>query len=228
MSRTESSKQGQPGGGWPACARCEQFQRALDAAQSGLQAAPTGGTSMASAPCWRRGMSAKPYAGTCYRASNWHYLGQTQAPHGHHARQDAQGSLRVPAAARLAGDSARTPTPCQLPLDDRLIGLPTSGSPGLFRPGFFAYVPRARRSAALEPTLGGTSPSIAVPYGPRARPRWLMPPVSLLSRHVRVTPNSGALLDLEAEIQLPFTKSPSLNDRVGRTGSISAHSETPK
>ena len=39
MGRRKSSKQGQPVGGRPACARCEQLQRALDAAQSSLQAA---------------------------------------------------------------------------------------------------------------------------------------------------------------------------------------------
>ena len=39
MGRTKSSKKGQPVGGRPACARCEQLQRALDAAQSDLQAA---------------------------------------------------------------------------------------------------------------------------------------------------------------------------------------------
>ena len=39
MGRTKSSKKGQPVGGRPACARCEQLQRALDAAQSDWQAA---------------------------------------------------------------------------------------------------------------------------------------------------------------------------------------------
>ena len=39
MGRTKSSKNGQPVGGRTACARCEQLQRELDAAQSDLQAA---------------------------------------------------------------------------------------------------------------------------------------------------------------------------------------------
>ena len=39
MGTTKSSKKGQPVGGRPACARCEQLQRALEAAQSDLQAA---------------------------------------------------------------------------------------------------------------------------------------------------------------------------------------------
>ena len=39
MGRTKSSKKGQPVGGRPACARCQQLQRALDAAQADLQAA---------------------------------------------------------------------------------------------------------------------------------------------------------------------------------------------
>ena len=39
VGRTKSSKKGQPVGGRPACARCEQLRRALDAAQSELQAA---------------------------------------------------------------------------------------------------------------------------------------------------------------------------------------------
>ena len=56
--------------------------------------------------------------------------------HGQRARQDAQGRLRVSAAARLAGDSARAPTPGPLPLDARLVGIPPSGSPLLLRPAF--------------------------------------------------------------------------------------------
>ena len=39
VGRTKSSKRGQPVGRRPACARCEQLQHALDAAQSELQAA---------------------------------------------------------------------------------------------------------------------------------------------------------------------------------------------
>ena len=38
MGRPKASKQGQPVGGRPACARCEQLQDALDASQSALQA----------------------------------------------------------------------------------------------------------------------------------------------------------------------------------------------
>ena len=39
MGRTKCSKKGQPVGGRPACAHCEQLQRELDAAQSDMQAA---------------------------------------------------------------------------------------------------------------------------------------------------------------------------------------------
>ena len=43
---------------------------------------------------------------------------------GHGASEDAQGGLRVSAAAGLAGGPARTHTPCALPLDARLLGHP--------------------------------------------------------------------------------------------------------
>ena len=66
------------------------------------------------------------HKGTCYRASNWHYLGQDPGARclGHGAREDAQGCLRVSAAAGLADGPARTKTPCALPLDARLLGHP--------------------------------------------------------------------------------------------------------
>ncbi len=95
------------------------------------------------APAWR---PARAGGDVCQPALRRHLLpgfelalsGTNPSPrcHGCRARQDAQDHLRVSATARLAGDSARTPTHCQLPLDDRLIGLPTSGSPGLLCPGF--------------------------------------------------------------------------------------------
>ena len=55
---------------------------------------------------------------------------------GHGASEDAQGCLRVSAAAGLAGGPARTQTPCALPLDARLPGIPKIASADLLRPRF--------------------------------------------------------------------------------------------
>ena len=101
---------------------------------------------------------------TCYRASNWHYLGQTQARGlGHGASEDAQGGLRVSAAAGLADGPARTHTPCALPLDARLLGQPQHR---LSRPPprhLNAYVAASPAGLAARPPVPAQPASRAAP-----------------------------------------------------------------
>lgn len=66
------------------------------------------------------------HKGTCYRASNWHYLGHTQArgAWGTVPANTPQGGPCGSAAAGLADGPARTNPPCALPLGARLCGHP--------------------------------------------------------------------------------------------------------
>ena len=83
----------------------------------------------------------QPYAGTCCRASNWHYLGQPQAlgAMGAVPAKTPKSVFVYPVYPLQLDWQAILLAPqrpaCPLPLDDRLSGLPTSGSPGLLRPG---------------------------------------------------------------------------------------------